>query len=231
MGLCYLELNAALGTGLGTDWPVAVDHGSTMETSWVAALAPDLVATDRLPADPSAAIVGVYGPNPRFTLDPAIGAAQIEAAASLLAERVAARLRGEDRDPFADLRTFVERYWPEPLVLAGRAGGPDVGGGGAAVLITNPAPVSRYLSGLELSLDGVAVPRAGLTLVNPTPGETGVPVSVTDLDPEHGFYVRRQQSAELRLPLAVAPGRHAVDLILSLAGVTDTTITETVRFS
>ncbi len=25
MGLCYLELNAALGTGLGTDWPVAVD--------------------------------------------------------------------------------------------------------------------------------------------------------------------------------------------------------------
>ena len=27
-GLCYLELNAALGAGLGTDWPVAIDHGS-----------------------------------------------------------------------------------------------------------------------------------------------------------------------------------------------------------
>ena len=52
MGLCYLELNAALGTGLGTDWPVAVDHGSTMETSWVAALEPDLVDVDRLPDDP-----------------------------------------------------------------------------------------------------------------------------------------------------------------------------------
>ena len=44
IGLCYLELNAALGTGLGTDWPVAVDHGSTMETSWTAAFEPDLVA-------------------------------------------------------------------------------------------------------------------------------------------------------------------------------------------
>jgi creatinine amidohydrolase len=46
MGLTYLELNAALGTGLGTDWPVAVDHAAAMETSWIAALAPDLVATD-----------------------------------------------------------------------------------------------------------------------------------------------------------------------------------------
>jgi creatinine amidohydrolase len=73
MGLCYLELNAALGTGLGSDWPVTVDHGSTMETSWVAALAPGLVATDRLPDDPAASIVGVYGPNPRFTVDAATG--------------------------------------------------------------------------------------------------------------------------------------------------------------
>ena len=93
-----------------------------METSWVAALAPDLVATDVLPDDPAATVLGVYGPNPRFTVDAARGAAQIEAAARLLAERAAAVLRGEPHDPFADLRTFVERYWPEPLVLAGRAG-------------------------------------------------------------------------------------------------------------
>ena len=115
MGLCYLELNAALGTGLGTDWPVTVDHGATMETSWVAALAPDLVATDRLPDDPAATIVGVYGPNPRSTADAATGAEQIAAAAALLAERAGAVLRGEDYDPHADLRGFVGRYWPEPL--------------------------------------------------------------------------------------------------------------------
>lgn len=231
MGLCYLELNAALGTGLGTDWPVTVDHGSTMETSWLAALAPDLVATDRLPDDPAATIVGVYGPNPRFTVDAERGAAQIDAAATLLVERVAARLRGEDLDAFADLRTFVARYWPEPLVLAGRAGQPDDGVGGAAIRITNPAPVSRYLAGLDLRLDGVAIPGSDLTLVNPTPGEVGIPMSVADLGPEHGFYVRRQQTAELRLPNAVGAGPHTVDLRLSMAGVTDAPFAETVEFT
>ncbi len=231
MGLCYLELNAALGTGLGTDWPVAVDHGSTMETSWVAALAPELVATERLPDDPNAVVVGVYGPNPRFTVDAARGAAQVDAAADLLVERVAARLRGEDIDPYADLRTFVERYWPERLVLAGRPGLPGDGGGGAALLITNPAPVSRYLAGLELRLDGVAIPGSGLTLVNATTGEVGVPLPVAALGPEHGFYVRRLQTAELRLPVAVRPGPHEVELDLSLAGVTDVTFAETVDFT
>ncbi len=49
-GLTYLELNAALGVGLGTDWPVAVDHGATLETSWMLALEPELVALDTLPA-------------------------------------------------------------------------------------------------------------------------------------------------------------------------------------
>ena len=143
MGLCYLELNAALGTGLGTDWPVAVDHGSTMETSWVAALEPDLVATDRLPDDPAASIVGVYGPNPRFTVDAARGAAQLSAAAGLLASRAAAALRGEPHDPFADLRTFVERYWPERLVLGGRAGVPGDAAGGAANSSSRTPPPSR----------------------------------------------------------------------------------------
>ena len=231
LGLCYLELNAVLGTGLGTDWPVTVDHGSTMETSWVAALAPDLVATDRLPDDPGATIVGVYGPNPRFTVDAGRGAAQIDAAATLLVERVTARLRGEDRDPFDDLRTFVERYWPEPLTLAGRAGRPRDGDAGPAIVITNPAPVSRYLTGLELSLDGLAVSSTGLDLVNATAGEAGVPVPVAALGPERGFYIRRQQMAELRLPSAVRSGPHAVTLTLSLAGVTEATYTETVDFA
>lgn len=227
MGLCYLELNAALGTGLGTDWPVAVDHGSTMETSWVSALAPGLVDTAGLPDDPAASIVGVYGPNPRFTVDAATGAAQIDAAAALLADRAAAVLRGEALDPMADLRTFVERYWPERLVLAGRAGA-----AGTAVLeLTNPGPVSRYLSGATLRLDGADVPREGLVFVNPTVGETGLPFPVGELGPEHGFYVRRQQTAELRLPLAVAAGEHEVDLTVELAGVTTDRYVETVRFA
>ena len=239
MGLCYLELNAALGTGLGTDWPVTVDHGSTMETSWVAALDPEMVHMERLPNDPDAAIVGVYGPNPRFTVDAVTGAAQIEAAAALLAERVAGSLRGDTIDPLADLRTFVERYWPERLVLGGRAGGRwgDDGGGksggksGGAILITNPAPVSRYLSGCRLRLDGAALPAEELTLVNPTPGETGIPFPVATLGPEHGFYVRRLQTAELRLPARVAPELHLVELELELAGVSEAVWVQTVAFS
>jgi creatinine amidohydrolase len=226
MGLCYLELNAALGTGLGTDWPVTVDHGSTMETSWTSALTPELVDVERLPDDPNAAIVGVYGPNPRFTVDAARGAAQIQAAAGLLAARAVAALRGEPGDPYADLRTFVERYWPERLVLAGRAGTD-----GAALLITNPAPVSRYLSGLTLRLDGRALDPRDLVLVNPTVGETGEPFPVASLGPEHGFYVRRGQTAELRLLVPVPPGRHEIELVANLAGVVDATYAEPVEFA
>ena len=208
MGLCYLELNAALGTGLGTDWPVTVDHGSTMETSWAAALAPDLVETAALPDDPAAAIVGVYGPNPRFTVDGERGAAQIDAAAGLLAERAAARLRGEVLDPLADLRTLRRTLLARAAELSGRAGGPAVDDGAvaAAIGLTNPSAVSRYLAGLALRLDGVAVPADGMALVNPTVGEAGVALPVADLGPECGFYVRRQQTALLRLPVAVAPG-------------------------
>jgi hypothetical protein len=230
MGLCYLELNAALGTGLGTSWPVTVDHGSTMETSWMAALEPGLVHVDRLPDDHGASIVGVYGPNPRFTVDAATGEAQVDAAAALLADRAAAVLRGDPRDPFADLRRFVERYWPERLQLAGRAGRPGDAMGGPAILVTNPAPVSRYLSGLRLRLDGGHVGDDAVTLVNATVGETGVPVRAADLGPEHGFYVRRNQTAELRLPGFVDPGPHAVELVLNLAGVVDAEYRETVEF-
>ncbi len=223
MGLTYLELNAALGTGLGTGWPVAVDHAATMETSWVAALEPELVATGVLPDDPAATVVGVYGPNPRFTADAARGETQIEAAARLLADRALAMVRGEPHDPFADLRIFVERYWPEPLVLAGRAGA-------AAILKTNPRPVSRYLTSVGVRVDGVDVPSHGLELRNPTAGETGVPIAAADLGPERGFYVRRLQTAELRLPLTVEPGDHDVALRVGLAGVTERTFHQPVTF-
>jgi creatinine amidohydrolase len=230
-GVCYLELNAALGTGLGTAWPVAVDHAATTETSWVSALEPDLVDIALLPDDPAASIVGVYGPNPRFTADPALGATQIAAAAELLAVRAAALLRGKPLDTYEDLRGFVERYWPEPLALVGRAGEQGDGAGGAAILITNTAPVSRYLSGVHVTLDDRAIPAEGMTLVNPTPGEVGRPQPAATLGREQGFYVRRQQTAELRLPVAVARGSHRLDITLELAGVSETRESRSIDFS
>ena len=231
IGLCYLELNAALGTGLGTSWPVAIDHGSTMETSWMAATEPDLVRADRLPSDPDATIVGVYGPNPRFTKDAATGAVQVEAAAALLADRAVAILRGVPFDPLADLRLFVERYWPERLHLGGRAGFPGDQGGGPAILITNPAPVSRYVAGARAVFDGLALPSGELSVINPTADEIGEPIPVASLGPEHGFYARRLQTAELRLAMPVAAGPHAVELALDLAGVADARYVESVEFT
>ena len=177
--------------------------------------------------DADATILGVYGPNPRFTVDQARGDSQIEAAAGLLADRALALVRGEPHDPFADLRTFVERYWPEPLALAGRAGD----AGDAAILLTNPGAVSRYLTGIGVRLDGVDVPTNAMELRNPTVGETGVPVAVSDLGPERGFYIRRLQTAALRLPVAVEPGIHDVVLRLGLAGVTETTLDQPVAFA
>jgi creatinine amidohydrolase len=226
-GVCYLELNAVLGTGLGTGWPVAVDHGATMETSWIAAIEPDLVAIDRLPEDPAAAAVGVYGPNPRFTMDPSLGAVQVDAAAGLLADRAAAILAGEPFDTLEDLRGFVERYWPEHLVLAGRSGA----AGAAAILVTNPGPVSRYLSSFRLRLDGAEVHAAAVSLRNPTPGETGIPVRGDLLGAERGFYVRRNQTAEATLPGRIEPGEHDVELVLGLAGVTEAAFSQRVTFA
>jgi creatinine amidohydrolase len=223
-GLCYVELNAALGTGLGTDWPVAVDHATTMETSWMAALEPALVDTDALPDEPAAATIGVYGPNPRFTSDPVTGSTQIEGAAALLAERATQLLAGEAFDTNADLRELVARYWPEPLTLAARAGD----AGGAALLVTNTGPVSRYLSSIRVRVDGTMVPAAALTLRNPTPGEPGVAVRGDSLDAEHGFYVRRGQTAEIAIPEALGSGRHEVELEIGLAGVTSTVVGGTV---
>lgn len=216
-GLCYLELNAALGRGLGTAWPAAIDHGALIETSWVLAMEPDLVHLDRLPEDPDATgIVGVYGPNPRDRSTAAAGAAEIEAAATLLADRVRGLLGGEDIDTMADLRRFVERYWPEDFVMTARSGG----AGTAAVILTNPGPVSRYLTSMDVSLDGRPIDRADLRLRNTNVGEVSTTYAGDELGPEHGFYVRRQQSAEITLPMVVDAGRHEVAIDAGLAGVT-----------
>jgi len=226
-GLCYLELNAATGAGLGTDWPVAIDHGSIVETSWVMAMEPDLVDLARLPGDPDASgIVGVYGPNPRDRASAALGQAQLDACAVLLAERVGKLLRGEHLDTMADLRVFVERYWPEPLQISGRAGSTAA----AAIMLTNPAPVSRYLTSLGVVLDGQRLDPAALDLINTTTGEAGSLTSAASLRPEAGLYIRREQSAEVRLPAAVPAGPHRVEVELGLAGVASRHIGQDVRF-
>jgi hypothetical protein len=50
------------------------------------------------------------------------------------------------------------------------------------------------------------------------------------LGAEHGFYVRRQQTAELRLPIAVTPGSHRLDIRLGLAGVSETRESRSIEF-
>lgn len=225
-GLTYLELNAALGTGLGTDWPVAVDHGSLMETSWMLAIEPDLVALDLLPdsAPADEPIVGVYGPNPR-SATAELGRAQVDAAAALLADRAQDLVAGRPFDTMADLRGFVERYWPEPLRIGAVAGPAGVGG----PTLTNDGPVSRYLTAVRLEIDGVAVPPEHIDLVNPTPGEPPRPVGGASLGPESGFYVRRAQTAELRLRDGLSAGPHRITLTVGLAGVSEATFTADVE--
>jgi len=214
-GLCYLELNAALHVGLGTDWPVAVDHASTLETSWLLALEPSLVALEGLPDDPAAAVTAVYGPNPRFTADAARGADQLEAAAALLADRVRTLLAGGPLDAMADLRAFVADYWPEALEL-------EAGGDGFRV--RNPGDVSRYLSSLSLELDGRPIDPRSISLVNDSPGEVGEPIRAVDLGPESGMYIRRGQAARLEIDGRWPAGVRSVSLTVGLGGVTHDTL-------
>jgi creatinine amidohydrolase len=214
-GLCYLELNAALGVGLGSDWPVAVDHASTMETSWLLALEPSTVDLAALPDDPGAAIEGVYGPNPRSTADPVRGAAQIEAATALLAERVRGLLRDDAFDPLADLRAFVARYWPESLQIEVDADG---------LRLRNPGPVSRYLSALALELDGQPIDPGAIELANAAVGETGQPIGAGDLGPERGLYIRRGQAARLTVDGGWPADARSARLTIGLAGVTEATL-------
>jgi creatinine amidohydrolase len=210
-GLCYLELNAAHGAGLSTDWPVPVDHGSVLETSLVLAIAPDLVDLHTLPDQADGPVVGIYGPDPRGRASAELGETRLAACAGLLVERVRALLMGDDIDTLADLRLLVERYWPEPMTL-------DVADA-RTLRLRNPGPVSRYLSGLGLRIDGQEVDPAGVGLRNPTPGEAAATVTAADLAPEAGFYVRRAQAAEVLLPQPLAAGRHTVAMHLGLGGV------------
>jgi creatinine amidohydrolase len=214
-GLCWLELNAALADGPQDGEPRVIDHAALVETSWMLALQPDLVALDRLADDPAATHAGVYGPNPRFTADAAWGRGAIDAAAALLAQRASRLAAGDPIEPLADLRRFVACCWPEPLALTGASG--------TTVGLHNAGRASRYLSALDVELDGVRIDPAAVTLVNDSPGETGVPMRAEGLAPESGFYVRRGQTATIDLGCTV-PADATLRVTVGLAGVTSLTI-------
>ena len=96
----------------------------------------------------------------------------------------------------------------------------------AAIQTSSSARVTRSGSVLVRAvIDGDTIDASGVTLVNPTVGETGIPRGAATLGPEHGFYVRRNQLAEIRLPVRLGPGPHHVELALGLGGVATTTIT------
>jgi creatinine amidohydrolase len=221
-GLCWLELNAARLRGPETGKPTCVDHAAMVETSWMLALEPELVHLDRLSDDPATRHEGVYGPNPRFTASREFGKQQIAAAAELLAGRARALLAGERFDVYADLRAFVEHAWPERLVLAGSAP--------RELRLENPGRASRYLTALDVTVDGRRPHEA--VLANASPGETGIPRRASELAPEHGFYIRRGQEATITLDgLEPGPGLHHVRAELGLGGVTTLVLDEDVEFA
>lgn len=225
-GLCWLELNASRLTAPEPAEPTVVDHAAMVETSWMLALEPELVRLERLSDDPAAQHEGVYGPNPRFTASTPLGRAQIDACAELLGQRARDLAEGRRMDVLADLRTFVEHGWPERPRLAGRAGDP------AELLLTNPGRASRYVSGVRVAVDGRAVDPGAVVLVNRSAGETGVPVRASELSAEHGFYVRRGQTANVRLEgIAAAPGPRGVRVELELGGVTTLALDEQLEFA
>jgi creatinine amidohydrolase len=224
-GLCWIELNAARLTAPETGDPTTGDHAARIETSWTLELEPELVRLDLLEDDPEATHLGVYGRNPRFTASAELGRSQIEAAAALLGERARALLAGERPDTFADLRSFIRHGWTEPPTLRGEAA-PE-----AALVLHNPGASSRYISSLELALDGMRVGHEHIFLVNHSPGETGVPVRASELAAERGFYVRRAQDATIALgDLPVRPGPHDVALEIGLGGVTSLLLEQRIEF-
>jgi creatinine amidohydrolase len=218
-GLCWLELNAAALDGPEPGEPCVIDHAALVETSWMLALEPELVHLDRLSDDPDAQHAGVYGRNPRFTASVEWGRASVDAAAQRLGERATALLAGQELDGLADLRRFVACSWPEPLELSGVTSESD-----ATVLgLHNPGRSSRYLSGLDVAVDGTPVDGERVVLVNANAGETGEPVTAASLGSESGFYVRRGQTATVRMP-PLAPGARRLRLDIGLAGVDRLTV-------
>jgi creatinine amidohydrolase len=221
-GLCWLELNAAQLNEPQTGEPTVIDHASTIETSWMLALAPTLVDLAALPDDPRAATLGVYGANPRFTAAAEIGRQQIRACAGLLAERATALLSGGWQDQGQDLQRFVDLVWPEPLVLEAAAA-PT---GGLSLTLSNPGRASRYVSAVRtVTVADRTVSPQDIELVNRSAGETGVPVSADGLTAESGIYVRRGQRLEIHVPpVPVMPGDR-VAIEAELGGVRPITLT------
>jgi creatinine amidohydrolase/Fe(II)-dependent formamide hydrolase-like protein/catechol 2,3-dioxygenase-like lactoylglutathione lyase family enzyme len=226
--LHWLELAAATHEGLEDAQPGLVDHAGAVETSWMRAILPEYVHTERLPEDRDAPRPpGVYGVDPRDG-SAEIGMARLETGAALLAERASRLVAGEDVDALADFQRFVDRFWPEPLKLAGRAGDAD----GAALLVANPGAASRLLTGItRIAIDGREVPLGSVVLVNQSPGETGVERAARSLSPEAGLYVRHAQAAELRLGIPIPPGATRVELELELGGVAAREYDEVVPFA
>ena len=98
-------------------------------------------------------------------------------------------------------------------------------------MLHNPGTSSRYISSLDLAIDGKPVGREQIVLVNHSVGETGVPVRASELAAEHGFYVRRSQDATIALgDLPVTPGLHDVALEIGLGGVTSLLLEEQIEF-
>lgn len=213
-GLCYLELNAARLIGPVVGEPTVIDHASTVETSWMMAHHPTLVDLRSLPDDPDAATVGVYGRNPRFTASAELGEQQRQQCGVLLAERCAGILAGDWTDTMADLGTFVDFAWPEPLELI-------LGESASWLQIANPGRASRYITQIsEVTVDGQALDLQGATVVNRSHGEVGQPFTVTELSPEKGIYVRRGQRLELTIPTwGENPVNSRISARVELAGV------------
>ena len=220
-GLCYLELNAALGAGLGTDWPTAFDHGSITETSWVMAIDPTLVDLDALPPELAGPIVGVDGPHPRGRASADFGGPQIGACVTLLVDRVRELVRGGTIDTFADLWTLVERYWTEDLEVTVLDP--------TTITLRNPGALPRYLTSARVLLDGVALDTTDQQLVDPAAGEVGIEVPLDTLGAESGFLVRHDLPVRLLLPEPLPMGEHRLSVEVGLAAVAvtsfDTTVT------
>ena len=156
-----------------------------------------------------------------------LGEEQIAANSVLLAERAVTLVAGEYGDPLDDLRRFVRYAWPETPLISGACGQQFTKLG-----LTNPGRASRYLSSLSIELDGSKVDPEQIVLVNNSVGESGTTVSATMLDEEHGFYVRREQTAEILMSgVEVEPGRHRVRAEIGLGGVTDLVLDELVEFA
>ena len=220
MGLCYLELNAALGTGLGTDWPVAVDHA--LDDG-------DLVGRGA-GAGPRGRSTGC----PTTRRRPIVGRVRPEPA---LHRGRGAWRRRRSRPPRSAPRR--SRLAPAPRRAAsirsrtcacsssatGRSRSPWRAGPGRPrrraappILLTNPgAGLALPDRASRLRLDGGRSATARDHLVNPTPGRPACAFAPPTSGPSAGSTSAACRPRSSACRIAVAPGRHEVELGL-LAG-------------